>query len=80
MPARTDVHYTPIAQSLGPQFNLISTYFINCILAAMLGMMGKKRYRRRWDDDTDHKGIQGKVWTGFIWLKIGTSGSPLRRR
>jgi hypothetical protein len=42
---------------------------------------GKKplgRPRRRWEDnirmDIRYDGV---VWTGLIWLRIGTSGGPL---
>jgi hypothetical protein len=30
------------------------------------------RPRRRWEDN-----IRMVVWTGLIWLRIGTSGGPL---
>jgi hypothetical protein len=34
------------------------------------------RPRHRWDDDfrKDVREIGGKLWTGFIWLRIGISG------
>jgi hypothetical protein len=33
------------------------------------------RTRRRWDDIRSDLGEIGwKVWTGFIWLRIGTTG------
>jgi hypothetical protein len=37
------------------------------------------RPRRRWEDNIrlDRREIGWKVWVGFIWLKIGTSGGPL---
>jgi len=41
---------------------------------------GKKlRCRRRWEDDKrmDRRKEGGKVWTGYTWLKVGTSGGPL---
>jgi calcineurin-like phosphoesterase len=56
------------------------THNIDFVIAVMLGARRKKRYRRGWDDNTDHKGIQWKIWTGFIWLSIGTSDGPLRTR
>jgi hypothetical protein len=35
--------------------------------------------RRRWEDNIgmDLREVGGKVWTGFIWLRIGTSGGLL---
>jgi hypothetical protein len=41
------------------------------------------RPRRRWEDNMrmDLREIGwGGVWTGFIWLRIGTSGGLLRTR
>jgi hypothetical protein len=37
------------------------------------------RPMRRWEDNMrmDLKEIGGKVWTGFIWLRAGTSGRLL---
>jgi hypothetical protein len=39
------------------------------------------RTMRRWEDnikmDLMEIGGGGKVWTGFIWLRMGTSGEPL---
>jgi hypothetical protein len=37
------------------------------------------RPKRRWEDNIriDLREIGGKVWTGFIWLRIGTSGVVL---
>jgi len=32
------------------------------------------KYRQRWDNvKMDLQAIRWEVWTGFIWLKIGTS-------
>jgi hypothetical protein len=38
-----------------------------------------RRPGRRWEDNirTDLSELGGKVWTGCIWLRIGTSGGPL---
>ena len=42
------------------------------------------RRRRRWEDnikmDLKISGIAGYVWTGLIWLRIGTGGGLLRMR
>jgi hypothetical protein len=37
------------------------------------------RYRRRWEDTIRIylRKIGWKVWTGFVWLRIGASGEPL---
>jgi hypothetical protein len=37
------------------------------------------KYRRRWEDNIrmDLRKIWGRVWIGFIWLRIGTSGGLL---
>jgi len=37
------------------------------------------RPRRRWEDNIrmDLGKWSGKVWTGFIWFRIGTSGRLL---
>jgi hypothetical protein len=37
------------------------------------------RPRHKWEDNirTDLKKIGGKVWTGSMWLRIGTSGRLL---
>jgi hypothetical protein len=37
------------------------------------------RSRRRWEDNIRMglREIGGEVWTGLIWLRIGTSGGPL---
>jgi hypothetical protein len=35
------------------------------------------RPRRRWVDDIKIERWDGMVWTGSIWLKIGTSGGLL---
>jgi hypothetical protein len=51
----------------------------------LMGMLqGKRplgRQRRRWVDnikmDLREIGWDGMVWTGSIWLRIGTSGGPL---
>jgi hypothetical protein len=44
----------------------------------LVGMLeGKRplgRPRRRWVDNIK---MDGMVWIGFIWLRIGTSGGPL---
>jgi len=32
------------------------------------------------DDNTYHKGMQWKVWTGFVWRRTGTSSALLRTR
>jgi hypothetical protein len=34
------------------------------------------RHLRRWEDNIimDIRKQSGKLWTGFIWLRIGTSG------
>jgi hypothetical protein len=34
------------------------------------------RFGHRWEDNIkmDLKEIGGRIWTGFIWLRIGTSG------
>jgi hypothetical protein len=37
-----------------------------------------KRIRRRWDDYI--KTYIREMWTGFIWLRIGTSGGLLWTR
>jgi hypothetical protein len=36
----------------------------------------------RWDNNikNDLTEVSGVVWTGLIWLRIGTSGGPLRTR
>jgi hypothetical protein len=38
-----------------------------------------ERPRRRWEDGikTDLREIGWEVWSGFIWLRIGTSGGLL---
>jgi hypothetical protein len=35
------------------------------------------RPRRKWVDNTE---IDGMIWIGFIWLRIGTNGGLLRTR
>jgi hypothetical protein len=37
------------------------------------------RPKCRWEDNVkiDLKEISGRVWAGFIWFSIGTSGGPL---
>jgi len=37
------------------------------------------RFRRRWEDNIrmDLSEVGWSVWTGFIWLRIGTSGRML---
>jgi hypothetical protein len=45
-------------------------------------LQGKRplgRPRHRWEDNIrmDIREIGGKVWTGFIWLRIGISGRLL---
>jgi hypothetical protein len=51
-------------------------------------MVGKPEGRKplgtsmhRWGDNIrmDFREYGGMVWTGFIWLRIGTSGRPLLR-
>jgi hypothetical protein len=37
-----------------------------------------EKLKRR--DHLDHLGVNGRVWTGFIWLRIGNSGELLRTR
>jgi len=37
-----------------------------------------ERTRRRWDDNIEIKlTSNGRAWTGFFWLKKGTSGELL---
>jgi hypothetical protein len=38
-----------------------------------------ERCKHRWDDNIkmDSKKYDGMAWTGFIWLRIGTSGGLL---
>jgi hypothetical protein len=37
-----------------------------------------RRPRRVWEDNIRMEGKQGeRVWTGFVWLRIWTSGGPL---
>jgi hypothetical protein len=40
------------------------------------------RSRRKWDDNIkmDFRGIGWVVWTGLIWLRIGTNGELLWTR
>jgi hypothetical protein len=35
-----------------------------------------RRPRHRWEDNV-RKDLGGKVWTGYIWLRMGTSGRLL---
>jgi hypothetical protein len=37
------------------------------------------RSRRRWEDNIgkDLRGARGRLWTGFIWFRIGTSNELL---
>jgi hypothetical protein len=37
------------------------------------------RLRRRWEDNIkrDLREIEWVIWTGFFWLRIGTSGGLL---
>jgi hypothetical protein len=37
----------------------------------------KKRPRRRWVDKIKIEREDGMVWTGSMWLRIGTSGGLL---
>jgi hypothetical protein len=39
------------------------------------GKRSPVRRRRRWEDNI--RMPHGVVWTGLIWLRIGTSGGPL---
>jgi len=41
------------------------------------GMRPLGKYRQRWDVKMDLQAIRWEVWTGFIWLKIGTSDKLL---
>jgi len=38
-----------------------------------------ERTRHRWEDNIrmDLREVRGKVWSGCIWLRIGTSGGLL---
>jgi hypothetical protein len=43
------------------------------------GRRSLRRHRGRWEDNIgiDLREVGGKVWTGFIWLRIGTSDGLL---
>jgi hypothetical protein len=63
--------------------NLIYTYHANIILGRVGRPEGRRllgRPRRRWEDnikmDLQEVGWEG-VWTGWIWLRIGTGGRLL---
>jgi hypothetical protein len=35
---------------------------------------------RKWKDNCTFEKVDGVLWAGFIWLRIGTSGGLLLRR
>jgi hypothetical protein len=47
----------------------------NIIVGKLEGKRHLGRPGSRWNGNLDQ--ILGKVWTGFIWLRIGTSGRLL---
>jgi hypothetical protein len=49
------------------------------LLGKLEGKRPLGRPRRRWEDniEMDIRGIDGVVWTRFIWLRMGTSGGLL---
>jgi hypothetical protein len=56
----------------------------NSLVGKLEGKRQLVRPRCRWDDNTgiriDLRGTGRKVWTGFIWLRFGTSGGLLWTR
>jgi len=39
----------------------------------LAGKLERKEQLHRWNDTT----VDGRVWTGFLWLKTGSSGELL---
>jgi hypothetical protein len=51
---------------------------INILVGKLEGKRPLRRLGYRWDDiKIDLREMGGKVWTGYIWIRTGTSGRPL---